>query len=152
MALSRKNWNYIIIGASVFMIAVLSFIDNKTAQVPDTTVALFDPQLPLVQLHLDDIWLSKKGDEWWCHEQVLNCQQWAQAWQTISVSPLTAQPKHGDNEQILTIAISNIHTAQQWRYFPDEGLLLSSSQNWYQVPPSLRADLQPVLAIPPQSN
>lgn len=56
MALSRKNWNYIIIGASVFMIAVLSFIDNKTAQVPDTTVALFDPQLPLVQLHLDDIW------------------------------------------------------------------------------------------------
>ncbi|MCT8988402.1 hypothetical protein [Shewanella phaeophyticola] len=152
MALSRKNWNYIIIAASVFMISVLSFIDDKTANVPDDVVALFDPQLPLVQLHLDDIWLSKKEDKWWCHEQVLNCQQWAQAWQNINVSPLTVEPEHGSNEQIVTIAISNIHTAQQWRYFPDDGLLRSSNQNWYQVPPSLRAELQPVLNVPSQSK
>ncbi|AZG71350.1 hypothetical protein [Shewanella livingstonensis] len=152
MALSRKNWNYIIIGASVFMIAVLSFINDKTANAPDDAVALFDSQLPLKQLHLDDIWLSLQDGQWQCHAQVLNCQQWAQSWQNISVSPLQKQPEHSLKEQTLTIAINNVHTAQQWRYFPNEGLLQSSNQNWYQVPPSLRANLQPILAVAPQSK
>lgn len=152
MALSRKNWNYIIIGASVFMISVLSFINDKTANIPDDAVALFDPQLPLMQLHLDNMWLSKKGDHWWCHDRVINCQQWAQAWQNISVSPLATQPEHSSREQTLTIAINNIHTAQQWRYFPEDGLLQSSNLNWYQIPPSLRAGLQPILAEVSQSK
>ena len=150
MALSRKNWNYIIIGASLFMIAILSFINQKTANVPDDAVPLFDKQLPLKQLQLDDLWLTQKDDQWQCHQQVLNCQQWAQAWQEINVSPLAAEPSHGDKEQTLIIAIDNMQTAQMWRYFPVEGLLQSSSKHWYQVPPSLRADLQPILAIPSQ--
>jgi|TARA_R110002126_G_scaffold33939_8_gene105696 hypothetical protein len=152
MALSRKSWNYIIIGASVFMIAVLSFINDKTASVPADAVALFDSQMPLKQLHLDDIWLSQQDGQWQCHQQVLNCQQWAQSWQNISVSPLKTEPEHSLAEQTLTIAINHVHTAQQWRYFPNEGLLQSSNQNWYQVPPSLRADLQPILAVPSQSK
>ncbi|MBO1897887.1 hypothetical protein HNW13_019285 [Shewanella sp. BF02_Schw] len=152
MALSRKNWNYIIIGASVFMIAVLSFINDKTANVPDDTVPLFDPQLPLKQLQLDGIWLSQQDGRWQCHSQVLNCQQWALSWQNISVSPLKKQPEHSLKEQALSIAIDNMQTTQLWRYFPNEGLLQSSSQNWYLVPPSLRAGLQPILAIPPQSK
>ncbi|MEH6463835.1 MAG: hypothetical protein V7771_07925 [Shewanella psychromarinicola] len=152
MALSRKSWNYIIMGASIFMIAVLSFINDKTANVPNDTVPLFDPQLPLKQLQLDGIWLSQQDGLWQCHSQVLNCQQWAQSWQNISVSPLTDPPEHSLKEQKLSIAIDNMQTAQLWRYFPNEGLLQSSKQNWYQVPPSLRVELQPILAIPSQSK
>ncbi|MGX9463023.1 hypothetical protein ACWXWU_17560 [Shewanella sp. A14] len=147
MALSRKRWNYIIIGASIFMIGVLSLINDKTANVPNDTVPLFDQQLPLKQLQLDEYWLTKRNQHWQCHQQVLNCQQWAQAWQAIKVSPLSTAPSHGNKEQTLTIAIDNVQTAQMWRYFPNEGLLQSSSQRWYKIPPSLRADLQPILAI-----
>jgi len=152
MALSRKNWNYITIGASVFMIAVLSFINDKTATVPNDIVPLFDQQLALQQLQLDEHWLTRHHDRWQCHSQVLNCQKWAQAWQTIRVSPLTAAPAHSNKGQTLTITINTVPEAQIWRYFPAEGLLQSSRQHWYQVPPSLRVELQPILAIPSQSK
>lgn len=152
MALSRKKWNYIIMGASVFMIAVLSLINDKTANVPSDTTPLFDQQLPLKQLQLGDYWLALQNDKWQCKLQVLNCQEWAQAWQTIRVSALTTEPSHSNKVQTLTIAIDNMQTAQKWRYFPNEGLLQSSNKNWYQVPPSLRAKLQPILAVPSQSK
>ncbi|WP_137224349.1 hypothetical protein [Shewanella sp. MEBiC00475] len=152
MALSRKKWNYIIMGASLFMIAVLSLINDKTAKVPSDAVPLFDQQLPLKQLQLNDHWLTLHNDQWQCQPQVLNCHKWAQAWQTIKVSPLSTEPSHDNKVQTLTIAINNMQAAQKWRYFPNEGLLQSSNNNWYQVPPSLRAELQPILAVPSQSK
>lgn len=152
MALSRKKWNYIIMGASLFMIAVLSLVNDKTANVPNDTAPLFDQQLPLKQLRLNEHWLSLNNDQWQCQQHVLNCQQWAQAWQTINVSPLKTTPSHSEKMQTLTIAIGNVQNAQVWHYYPSEGLLQSSNKNWYQVPPSLRNELQPILAVSSQSK
>ena len=152
MALSRKKWNYIIMGASLFMIAVLSLINDKAANVPSDTTPLFDQQLPLKQLQLNDHWLSLHNDQWQCQQQVLNCQKWVQAWRTIRVSPLNTTPPHSNKMQTLTITIDNVQNPQVWRYYPREGLLQSSNKNWYQVPPSLRAELQPILAVPLQSK
>ncbi|QIR15950.1 hypothetical protein [Shewanella aestuarii] len=94
MALSRKKWNYIIIIASVMMISVLSFITNKTSDMPNSALPLFDEALPLKQLQLNSQWLQHKQGNWRCAETVLNCQQWAQAWQNLVISALKDEPVH----------------------------------------------------------
>ena len=47
MALTRKQWNNVIIVACVFMVAVLTFMDNKTNNVPSDAQLLFDDNAPL---------------------------------------------------------------------------------------------------------
>ncbi|MCU8039430.1 hypothetical protein L5M37_13235 [Shewanella sp. SM69] len=149
MALTRKQWNNIIIVACAFMVAVLTFMDNKTNNVPSDAQRLFDDNAPLSQLQLDGLWLHKQTSQWECDTTVLNCDEWAKAWQTIRVSPLTAAPKTTDNPQELVIQIADIRDAQLWIYFPNEGALKSPAGNWYLVPPSLRAKLQPILDAKP---
>ena len=149
MALTRKQWNNIIIIACVFMVAVLTFIDKKTNNVPSDAQLLFDDNAPLAQLQLDGLWLHKQASKWSCDTKVLNCDEWANAWQTIRVSPLAAAPETTDAPQELVIQIADISDFQLWIYFPKEGALKSPAGNWYLVPPSLRATLQPILDAKP---
>lgn len=149
MALTRKQWNNIVIIACIFMVAVLTFIDKKTNNVPSDAQLLFDDNAPLAQLQLDGLWLHKQASKWSCDTKVLNCDEWANAWQTIRVSPLAAAPETTDAPQELVIQIADISDFQLWIYFPKEGALKSPAGNWYLVPPSLRAKLQPILDAKP---
>ncbi|WP_144211668.1 hypothetical protein [Shewanella donghaensis] len=149
MALSRKKWNNILIIACVFMVAVLTFIDSKTNKMPDDAQALFDQANQLTQLQLDNIWLNKGNSGWVCSDQVLNCIELAKAWEQLSISPTSvndAEQQQLPTPQTLIIAINNAVDGQQWQYYPESGLLLSASKNWYQIPPSLRAELKPIVA------
>lgn len=149
MALSRKKWNNILIIACVFMVAVLTFIDSKTNQIPDSAQALFDDTNQLTQLQLDDIWLNKSDRGWSCSVKVLNCAALAKAWSQLSISSVSvddAEQKLLPSPQSLIIAINHADEGQQWQYYPQSGLLQSASKNWYQIPPSLRAELTPILA------
>jgi hypothetical protein len=147
MALSRKKWNYIIIIASVLMISVLSFITSKTSDMPDNALPLFDDALPLKQLQLNSQWLQHKQGQWHCADTVLNCQQWAKAWQDIVISALKDEPIHTSTPIKITFSVEAVDEPQVWLLFADEGLLQSPSFNWYQIPPSLRADLLPVIQL-----
>ncbi|SUI88254.1 hypothetical protein [Shewanella morhuae] len=149
MALTRKQWNNIVIIACIFMVAVLTFFDKKTNNVPSDAQLLFDDNAPLAQLQLDGLWLHKQASKWSCDTKVLNCDEWANAWQTIRVSPLAAAPETTDAPQELVIQIADISDFQLWIYFPKEGALKSPAGNWYLVPPSLRAKLQPILDAKP---
>lgn len=146
MALSRKQWNNILIGACVFMVVVLSFISRQTQDVPADTIALFDEQNRLTQVQLSGIWLSRQQESWQCDDTVLNCQAWAQAWSQVQVSPLpeAITPKYKPQE--LLISITGNSDAQLWLFYSQEGLLKSPANNWYQVPPSLRSALDPKMS------
>ncbi|ASK71090.1 hypothetical protein CF168_20620 [Shewanella bicestrii] len=145
MALTRKQWNNIIILACIFIIAVLTFMDKKTHNVPSDAQLLFDDNAPLAQLQLDGVWLHKQASGWECDPLVLNCTQWVKAWQGLRVSPLSDTPQPTGKPQELVIQIAEIRQSQRWIYFPEDGVLKSPAGNWYLVPPSLRADLQPIL-------
>ncbi|NRD72069.1 hypothetical protein HQQ94_02180 [Shewanella sp. VB17] len=156
MALSRKEWNNIIILASVLMIAILTLVSEKTSKTPSDVPPLFDQQSPLAQLQMNELWLNK-GSQWQCHEKILNCQIWAKAWSEIRVSPVPEQqtlPKHNDiNQPIkLTILIANNDQPQTWIWYQKQGLLLSPSSNLYLIPPSLRESLTPITVITTQSS
>lgn len=149
MALSRKKWNNILIIACVFMVAVLTFIDSKTGKMPDDAHALFDDNNQLTQLQLDGIWLDKSGSQWRCDKQVLNCQSLATAWSELMVSAITMSAdeiQSLSDPVTLTIAINHQQQAQHWQYSPKEGILQSASNNWYQIPPSLRSELAPIIS------
>lgn len=149
MALTRKQWNNIIIFACVFMVAVLTFMDRKTHNIPSDAKRLFDDHAPLAQLQLDGLWLHKQTTQWECDTKILNCDEWANAWQTVLVSPLAKAPQSADKPQELVIQIADIADPQLWFYFPIEGALKSPAGNWYLVPPSLRAKLQPIIDAKP---
>lgn len=146
MALSRKKWNNIIIIASIIMISTLTFLDNKTS-IPSDASPLFDNDSPLAQLQLGDLWLHQQNNgHWQCHQQVLNCAQWGEAWSQVKVSAITApEPITDIKSQPLVIKIDNHPQAQTWQYIAEYGLLASPAGNWYEIPPSLRSDLYPVI-------
>lgn len=147
MALSRKKWNTIIILITAMMIAVLSFINSKTEQVPADAMPLFDSALPLKQLHINSQWLANIQGKWQCSDDVLNCQRWTEAWQSISISALQVEPIHTSEPIKVTFTIANIDEPQVWLLLTDEGLLQSPGFNWYKIPPSLRADLLPIVNV-----
>ncbi|MGL4613787.1 MAG: hypothetical protein ACRCVV_07805 [Shewanella sp.] len=151
MALSRKQWNNIIIFACLFMVAMLTFMNNQTQNIPSDTKRLFDDNAPLAQLQLNNLWLRKQASAWTCAPEVLNCEEWAHAWQTVQISPL-ATARAGDNPLEIIIQIVDIPDPQRWLYFPLEGTLKSPAGHWYQVPPSLRDQLQPILNAKPAVN
>ncbi|MDO6619988.1 MULTISPECIES: hypothetical protein [unclassified Shewanella] len=149
MALSRKKWNNILIIACVFMVAVLTFIDSKTNQMPDDAQALFDETNQLTQLQFDDIWLNKGANGWVCSASVLNCRTLAEAWSQLAISPTSisdAERQQLPAAQSLVIAINHTPQGQLWQYYPQYGLLQSAADNWYQIPPSLRTELIPIIA------
>ena len=163
MALSRKQWNNIIIGACVFMVLVLSFMNKQTSDVPADVAPLFDEQNRLTQLQLSGIWLARvplsQGQlnqdehvtqEWQCDERVLNCQIWAQAWSQVQVSALTEKPQSSTKPQELLLSINQSNEPQLWLYYTPEGWLVSPSSQWYLVPPSLRGSLNPSLILETQ--
>ena len=88
MALSRKKWNTIIILASAMMIAVLTFLDSKTTQLPADVMPLFDSELPLKQLQINAQSFVNNQGLWQCSDNVLNCKQWVAAWKSIAISAL----------------------------------------------------------------
>ncbi|WP_285163748.1 hypothetical protein [Shewanella goraebulensis] len=149
MALSRKKWNNILIIACVFMVAVLTFIDSKTNQMPEDAHALFDDQNQLTQLQFSGLWLNKSDKKWSCEETVLNCQPLATAWSELVISTINMtedELKLLPSPLPLSIAINHQPQAQHWQYYPQQGLLRSAAENWYQIPPSLRSDLIPVIS------
>lgn len=147
MALSRQKWNSIIIIASLMMISVLTLLQNKTEKLPDDVMPLFDPQMPLVQLHTTQAWLSIQNKQNTCSDNVLNCEKWVNAWQQIMISALAYEPPHSSQPITIKMVIEGVDTSQNWLLFHDEGLLQSPGLNWYQVPPSQRKDLLPVLDL-----
>lgn len=147
MALSRKKWNTIIILASAMMIAVLTFIDSKTTQLPADAMPLFDSELPLKQLQINAQSFVNNQGLWQCSDNVLNCKQWVAAWKSIAISALKTEPVHTSSAIKIILSIENIDEAQVWLLFAEEGLLQSPSFNWYQIPPSLRTDLLPIVNV-----
>ncbi len=149
MALSRKKWNSIIIIASLLMIGTLSLLDNQTQSLPEDVLPLFNDDTPLAQLQLQQdnrtLWLRQLNGQWQCETTVLNCDQWASAWQQIKVSLLESVEEINDQSISITIKTTNNNQALQWQYYPKMGLLQSSANNWYHIPPSLRSHLLPVV-------
>lgn len=129
------------------MISVLTFLNDKTAKIPEDAVPLFDENSPLTQLQLDDLWLNKGSVNWQCHPQILNCPSWADAWNRIHLSPLHQVFDDGElgQSQKVVIQIANNAQPQQWRFFAKSGLLESPAKNWYQIPPSQREALIPII-------
>lgn len=133
------------------MIAILTLLNDKTAKLPSDAHPLFDEQSPLAQLQINGLWLSK-GSQWQCHESVLNCQVWANAWSQIQLSPVADQQAlfehdNADKPLELTILIANNDQGQTWDWYQNLGLLRSSASNWYLIPPSLREALNPIITI-----
>lgn len=152
MALPRKKWNNIIIIAAIAMISILTFLDKKTAQLPDDASALFDESAPLAQLQFDGVWLNRTdiAADWQCDLKVLNCQQWAEAWQQVKISPIaTPESPISATPKKLIIQIQAHSQAQVWQYITEYGLLSSPAGNWYEIPPSLRGALLPVIKAEP---
>ncbi|MCL1095389.1 hypothetical protein [Shewanella kaireitica] len=145
MAFSRKKWNTIIILASILMISVLTVIEDNRHQPTMQTQALFDQSAPLSQLQLGDHWLQKRQSGWQCSEEVLNCLEWANAWEQLHISALTEQPQTEGEPQEVVIQIADIDTALLWILFDNQGLLKSPTGNWYQIPASLRVPLIPIV-------
>lgn len=156
---TRKKWNNVIIIVSILMISILTFVDNRTKQLPNDAYPLFDAQSPLEQLQLPTYWLVKAADNWRCQQQVLNCQEWAQAWSGVHLSPLsptTAKELIAQIESapsniptLVTIKIVNQAQIQQWHWYQQTGILVSSADNFYQIPPSQRSALIPIISITP---
>lgn len=145
MALSRKKWNNIIIFTSITMVAILTFLDRETQTLPDDAKPLFDQAAPLYQLQYDNLWLSQGGFSWQCDPSILNCDSWAEAWSHILVSPIEKLIAPESPVHELVIQVKDIATPQLWLFYPEQGLLKSPGGNWYQIPPSLRSALVPVI-------
>lgn len=147
MALTRRQWNNILIIASVVMIGLLTMLNKHTRDTPKETVLLFDTQARLAQLQLSGVWMTRNArDEWQCDDKVLNCKQWVDSWLHIRVSPLLDEPQldASAKPQELLLQLTD-REAQIWLLFVDAGLLKSAAGNWYQIPPSQRASLVPLL-------
>ncbi|GIU25344.1 hypothetical protein L2719_10545 [Shewanella schlegeliana] len=145
MALSRKKWNTIIILASILMISVLTVIERNSQQTPMQTQALFDKSAPLSQLQYGEFWLQKRQSGWQCSERVLNCLEWANAWEQVHISALADKPETSGEPIELVIQVEDLIDAQLWIMFSEQGLLKSPAGNWYQIPPSLRESLKPII-------
>lgn len=151
MALSRRKWNNIIIIACLMMIGTLTILDNHTNKLPDDALPLFDDSTQLTQLQLENDWLHQGNAGWQCAEQVLNCEQWAKAWENLKVSALTYTPELFSQPrelllQVRSAAAPSSQDTQVWLLFSEQGLLKSPANNWYEIPPSLRNDLQPIIS------
>lgn len=145
MAFSRKKWNTIIILASILMISVLTVVEDNRHQPTMQTQALFDQSAPLSQLQLGNYWLQKRQSGWQCSEEVLNCLEWANAWNEVHISALVEQPETAGEPAELVIQIADIESAQVWVLFSSQGLLKSPAGNWYLIPASLREQLTPII-------
>ncbi len=149
MALTRKQWNNIIILASILMVSVLTLLDKRMNSVPDTH-ELFDSNTELQQLQLGGIWLAQAANgQWQCDPKVLNCADWSQAWLSIRVSPLASKPELTQDERPreLLLKVSGAAEPQLWLFYPHQGLLKSAAGNWYLIPPSLRSGVVPLLSV-----
>ena len=126
------------------MIITLTIMSRITNRVPDDAHPLFDTSTQLEQLQLGKLWMAKQDDKWVCDEKVLNCATWVSAWENIKISPLASAPETHELATELVIKIKHRNTSQIWSFFPQQGLLKTANDNWYQVPASLNAKLQPI--------
>ncbi|MCL1038786.1 hypothetical protein L2750_16780 [Shewanella submarina] len=145
MAMSRRKWNNIIIIACLMMIGTLTILDNRTKQLPEDALSLFDDNAPLTQLQMQGEWLNKGESGWQCASQVLNCAEWSKAWAELKVSALAQSPELFSSPKELMIQVATSPDGLVWQFYPEQGLLKSASGNWYEIPPSLRHDLEPII-------
>ncbi len=135
------------------MISTLTFLDRKQS-IPEDANPLFDNESPLAQLQIGDLWLHHQNNgKWQCHQRVLNCDTWGEAWSQLQVSAITPPDMTSDiTTQELVIQIRHHPQAQTWQYVAEYGLLQSPAGNWYEIPPSLRSDLQAVINAAATAN
>ncbi|WP_133405360.1 hypothetical protein [Parashewanella tropica] len=143
MALTRKQWNNIIILASAAMIGTLTLLHNKTEKVPEGALPLFDQHTALQQLQLGDYTLIHEDNHWRCMPSFDQCQTWRQAWHQLRISPIASPTLSDDQHERLTIIVKQSPQPLQWRYYIADGLLQSASGQWYKIPPSLQHSLLP---------
>ena len=127
------------------MISVLTVVEDNRHQPTMQTQALFDQSAPLSQLQLGNYWLQKRQSGWQCSEEVLNCLEWANAWNEVHISALAEQPETAGEPAELVIQIADIESAQVWVLFSSQGLLKSPAGNWDLIPASLREQLTPII-------
>ena len=145
MALSQRGRNNIIIIVSAFMIGILTLLNHYIQRSPSNSEPLFDTAHPLTQLQLAGVWMAQnEAGQWQCDERVLNCTKWVNNWQQLSVSALATAQTVAESPQELLLQIGQ-QQSQVWLLFPASGLLKSTAGNWYQIPPSVREGLQPLL-------
>ncbi|RLV59015.1 hypothetical protein D5018_14395 [Parashewanella curva] len=143
MALTRKQWNNIIILASAAMIGTLTVLHNKTANIPDDAIPLFDQQATIKQISVDGYTLTKNKNNWDCQPKLEQCQLWQQAWHQLKISPI-AQPSLSDDKfKHLEITVQQSPQPMSWQFYTQDGFLKSASGNWYKIPPSLQNNLLP---------
>ncbi|MBM7073158.1 hypothetical protein JQC92_14170 [Shewanella sp. 202IG2-18] len=150
MALTSRQRNNVIILVSAVMIIALSIMNRITNHVPSDAHPLFDRTTQLEQLQLGQLWLARQKNEWVCDDKVLNCSTWAKAWEKIKISPLDGTPDIHEVAEELVIKIRHRTTSQVWLFFPNDGLLKTENNNWYQIPASLKDKLIPITNAKPK--
>ena len=143
MAITRKQINNLIIIFCLLFISSMYYINQYINPPSAPTQALFDASTPLQQLQLQQDWLSIDKHVVNCSANVSNCQAWVQAWQSLTISPLTTEPEIVSEPMELLIQAGNLSEMQLWLYFPEQRLLKSPSSNWFIIPPSQNPALIP---------
>ncbi len=144
MALTIRQRNNVIILISAVMIIALTIMNRFINRAPDGAHPLFDRTTQLEQLQLGKLWMARQNKKWVCDDMVLNCREWVSAWEDIKISPLTSAPGTHEPAQELVIKIKHRDASQIWSFFPEDGLLKTSNDNWYQVPAKLKSGLIPI--------
>ena len=147
MALTSRQRNNIIILVTALMIIVLTLMNRFTNRAESDTHPLFDENTPLEQLQLNKHWLAKQNSKWLCDDTVLNCNDWADAWISVRIRLLTEAPETYELPDELIIKIKRRSTPQTWLFFPEQGLLKTSNNNWYEIPKRYRQALSPISNI-----
>lgn len=143
MSLNRKKINNLIILFCLIFISIVMLLEKYKNNIPQSTQALFNQEFELIQLEFNSVWMKRINEKWQCSPSVLNCQTWVNAWKNLQVSFVDFSPKIKNAPIKLTFQTSNITSEQYWQYFEQEGLLKSTNNHWYQIPPSLKKDLLP---------
>lgn len=144
MPLSRQKFNNIIILFCLILISLLMLLEKGRQAVPSETQSLFNNEFSLSQLQVNKLWMKLEKHNFQCSKQVINCQQWITTWQNLQVSPLIDEPEIHSPSSLLTLQVTNVPAAQLWLLYPTQGLLKSSLNHWYHIPPSLRENLLPI--------
>ncbi len=144
MALTSRQRNNVIILISAIMIIALAIMNKFTNRLPENAHPLFDRATQLEQLQLGKLWMAKQNNKWICDEKVLNCSTWSSAWEDLKISMLTTTPDTHAPATELVIKIKHRENPQVWFFYPEQGLIKTSNNNWYRIPESLKTKLIPI--------
>lgn len=129
------------------MVATLTLLDKKANEIPEQAHPLFDNDIQLTQLQFDRLWFTQQNNQFICDTKVLNCSTWGNAWKKLHLSALEQVSMPTEEPHKILFQIEGADAPQTWLLFPTQGLLQSSAGNWYQIPPSHRNALLPVIDL-----